>query len=292
MKAIDPQLTWHFSAGSESEHRLTVTGDGDPERRPAATRWLRAAPAADPTWEFRSSQEADPSALVANLEIAGANIDLSQTMFGLDPDLNRKRVHVAVYHPSFANLPGGADLQVSFLLLDWLLGEDNVERWIGSIDAVTNLPDQAVTGEGVIEAVASMRQKSSPDDWVIASWQDENGSPGLASYRPALRRVDYPTHDLYQQIRVSYPTRADGLPADADVLESLRALEDGMQSTLAGRGILVAYDTISGHRTFHLYTDSEDQNATDTLTQWATEHRLEIKTIADPGWRNVHRFIG
>jgi muconolactone delta-isomerase len=271
---------------------LTVTGDGDPDRRPAAARWLRAAPAADSTWEYRSSQEADPNALTGNLEIAGASIDLSETKFGLNSDLNRMRMHVSVYHPSFRQLPTGADAQVSFLLLDWLLGEDDVERWIGSVDAVTESPDEPVAGDKVIEAVNAIRQQTNPDEWAIASWQDENGSQGLASYRPALRRVDYPTHDLYQQLSVSYPTRADGLPADAEVLESLRALEDEMQSSLAGRGVLVAYDTISGQRTFHLYTDSEDQNATDVLTRWARQHRLQIRTVPDPSWQNVRRFVG
>jgi hypothetical protein len=57
-------------------------------------------------------------------------------------DEERVRAHVNLYHPAFSRLTPGHRHQVAALLLDWLLGEDNVQRWIGTINATgTDIPD-------------------------------------------------------------------------------------------------------------------------------------------------------
>src|SRR5215212_21992 len=128
--AIHPDLTWHVGPGTTSQHRLTVSSGGVAEVRPAAERWLRAAPSADATWEFRSSQQADPDALGSVLEIAGHKVDLASIVFRVDPVEEELRVHVGVHHPTFEQLPEAARAQITYLVLDWLLGEDDVERWL------------------------------------------------------------------------------------------------------------------------------------------------------------------
>lgn len=60
--AIQADLTWHFGPGDKSEHRLTMCANVNAEVRPTAERCLREGPAADATWEYRSSQQADPRA--------------------------------------------------------------------------------------------------------------------------------------------------------------------------------------------------------------------------------------
>lgn len=181
--AINDELAWHFSAGSQSEHRLTVSAGGQAEFRPLAERWLRAAPAADGTWEFRAGQEPQPDALSSTIEIGDERVDLSRTGFRVRPDLDRMRVDVGVYHPQFRDVPEAARMQISFLVLDWLLGEDDVERWLGEIEALTVAPPTSSEGSVLLDAVAALREQRDRAEWVLAQWQGPDGHPSLASFR-------------------------------------------------------------------------------------------------------------
>ena len=49
-------------------------------------------------------------------------------------------------------------------------------------------------------------------------------------------------------------------------------------------------ETSAGRRTWHLYTDTEDQNITDRVTGFATAHGTAYTATADPGWRAVRQF--
>lgn len=290
--AIHPDLTWHFGAGSESEHRLTVSANGTAEVRPSAQRWLRAAPPADPTWEFRSSQEADPNALGTVLEIAGSKLDLSKTGFRVETAEEEFRVHIGVYHPVFRDLPESTRLQVSFLVLDWLLGEDDVERWLGQIEALTVPSADSTNGDGVLRAVESIAERHDPDKWTLSGWEDANGTPAFASFRRSLRWIDHPTLDVHHGVHASFASQDNGLPADGAALDSLRSLEDELESLLGPRGLVIGHETASGRRTFHVYTDGEDQNVAAGLSDWVRARHLSIESAPDPAWRRVRQFTG
>ena len=55
-------------------------------------------------------------------------------------DDDRARVDVAVHHPEFAAMDEQLRLQVTFLALDSLLGEEAVELWVGEVAAVVDEP--------------------------------------------------------------------------------------------------------------------------------------------------------
>jgi hypothetical protein len=290
--AIHGDLAWHLSAGADSEHRLTVSGNGVPELRPVAARWLRAAPPSDETWEFRASQEADPRALTNKLTIAGHTVDLTATRFQIETHPERLRIDLGVYNPDFDRLPADAPFQVIFLVLDWLLGEDDVERWVAGVERVEDAAAAPSSARDVTEAVASLRREHDADEWTLAGWDEESGTQGLASFRRALRWVDHPTLDAHHLIHVSYSAQSNGLPADTSELQRLRAFESELETHLTGNGILVAHETFAGRRTFHVYTDSEDQNAGDRLTAWAASEGAEVEATHDPAWREVRHFTG
>jgi len=289
---IHADLTWHFGPGADAEHRLTVSASGIAEVRPSAERWLRAAPSAGPTWEFRSSQEADPDALRQILDIAGQTVDLSQTVFRLDTVEDELRAHVGVFHPTFSAMPQPARQQVTYLVLDWLLGEDDVERWLGHIEALDAPPSAAVDGDAVLTAVRSIASVADPEEWTLAQWQENDGAPGIASFRRGLRWLDFPTFDRHHQIAASYDAQPNGLPADAAALEVLRDHEDSLLDALGNRGILVGHETCRGVRTFHVYTDGEDANTAEFMREWARSRHLKEAATADPSWRSVRHFTG
>lgn len=290
--AIHPDLAWHFAPGAMSKYRLTVSAGGAAEVRPAAERWLRAAPSADARWEFRCSQQADPDALSKDLEIVGHRVDLASTEFRIEQVEEELRVHVGVYHPAFGQLPESARAQITFLVLDWLLGEDDVERWVGHIEPLDTPPARAGSADEVLAAVTEIAAQRDPDGWAVAQWQDKQGVPGLAAFRRGLRWIDTPTLDRHQLVGATYPAQENGLPADNASLEALREIEDELEALLGSRGILVAYETHRGARAFHLYTDGEDQNIDAALSEWARNRHLSVDAQPDPGWSQVRHFTG
>lgn len=290
--AIHPDLTWHFGPGVNAEHCLTVSAGGVAEVRPAAERWFRAAPRADATWEFRPSQQADPDALSNVLEIAGHKVDLSSVEFGVEPVTDELRVNIGVHHPAFGRMPKSARDQIAFLVLDWLLGEDDVERWVGLVESLEAPPAPARSGDDVVKAVAEIAAGRDPDQWAIAKWQDKRGNPGFATFRRGLRWIDNPTFDRHQVVAATYSAQENGLPVDAASLDALRGIEAELESLLGSRGILVAYETHRGVRAFHVYSDGEDQNIDAVLGDWASGRGLSMESKPDPAWSQVRHFTG
>lgn len=292
VQAIHPELTWHFGPGESSEHRLTVSAEGVAGVRPAAERWRRAAPAEDSTWEYRSAQQADPDGLVHRLDIAGHQVELSETRFGVDIDHEGRRVHVGVFHPTFAAMPVEASRQVTFLVLDWTLGEDHVERWVGAIDSLTESSAATSSAQDLIAAVAELEAAREPDGWAVAEWTADGEVPGLAMFRTGVRWIDEPTLDLHHEIVAPYAAQDNGLP-EPQALDRLRALEDELMGAIGNRGILVAHQTAAGRRTFHIYTDGEDQNVADALrAALPTSDDVTMTSTADPAWQAVRPFTG
>lgn len=290
--AIHPELQWHFGPGATAQHRLTLSCEGAAAARPWAERWYRAAPPPDGTWEFRPSKEADPGALDGAIRIAGHELDLSQVVFDVDPDPEQLRVHVGVHHAQFGALPDTVRGQVSFLVLDWLLGEDDVERWVGAVEALTAQPAHAQPATALQEAIAAMVASRSDDDWAVGEAMGSDGLPALGVFRRGVRWLDHPTHDLHHVIEGTYQSQANGLPADEAALAGLRQLEDQLGRRLGSRGLLIGHESHAGRRRWHVYTDSEDQNAEAELAQWVGEHDLQHRAEHDPSWTKVRHLTG
>lgn len=84
--------------------------------------------------EYHPARQSDPEALTSRLELDGSELDLSLTRVGLTLDAERQKANVLVFHPGFATIPEQARGQATYLVLDWLLGEDGVERRLGAVE--------------------------------------------------------------------------------------------------------------------------------------------------------------
>ena len=114
-----------------------------------------SAPEPDATWEYHASKQASPKLM--GLEIGSWRFDLEEMRAIASWDRSRRRVDVKLWHPQFAGVPESARIQAGFIFLDSLLGEDDVERWVGQIDFV-EAPDRgphAGRAQGRVERRAS-----------------------------------------------------------------------------------------------------------------------------------------
>jgi hypothetical protein len=252
--AIAPELEWEFCAGRQSAHALVVSAAGNRQLRVLAERWCRAAPAADSTWEYHPSRQADPRALTSRLGLANQELDLAELRFGYEPDDNRRQIDVSVYHPEFERVAERDRDHVAFLALDWLLGEDAVEAWIGVIEATTDGADAADPGNGLRAAVSALADE--PPLWTVLGGTGLDGRPITATVQTPLRAVRWPLFDQHIEVVLPYPpVDGRGLPAPAD-LEALRDFEDRLVAQLDHTATLIAHETSAGRRTLHLYADA------------------------------------
>jgi Family of unknown function (DUF695) len=289
--ALHPSLQWELTPGHASRHALVVTSGGTPELRPLAERWFQAAPPADDTWEYHPSRVADPSAVSMKLEFGPHVLDLSQAEVGISIDDERQLVDVSVYHSAFDEMTQDARGQVTYLILDWLLGEDGVERWVGEIESRTQRPDDALPMDALAETIEALARRNPEGEWVLLEGRASDGSVLLVTARRPLKWIDYPLLDQHIAVSVSYSERNPaGLP-EPGALARLRATEDELLAALGDSAVLAAVETVNGTRTFHLYADSQDATARERATRWADATRgAQIEIAADPGWGAVRPY--
>lgn len=285
VSAIDPALEWEFGPGRDARHVLVVSTGGNPALRSLSERWRRAAPENDETFEYAAARRPDPAALLNPLDIAGRQIDLSALRFAGRPDPSAGVVDVDVWHPDFAPMTGTHRSTVKFLALDWLLGEDTVETWLGRISAVTE-PGPTLTGAELAALIAAHIPADGKLPWRRLTGT-RAGQALMAAAQAPLRAATYPAHDLHVRIDVPYADRtANGLPT-RPALDELYALEDRLYRHADG-AVLVAHEMSGGLWTNHFYADR--RAAADALrplvTAWP-HGRVRITATPDPRWSAV-----
>jgi len=154
------RLGWSLAGGSgdagdntAERHVLVVTGEGDEELRELTDAWLAAAPS-DPGWEYHDAAQPleDPGEVVlgiGELQVALADVRVRALADG-------EVLHVAVFHPSLAELAGEDRDVLSIVALDTTLGERLVERRIGCVEPVDVEPAQAMDLMGLRGLVVAL----------------------------------------------------------------------------------------------------------------------------------------
>lgn len=292
VESIEPDLQWELTPGTNgADHALVVTPAGNPELRATAARWLASAPAADKTWEYHAVRRSDPSVFSSKLGIAGLELDMAEIGYVINVDREFHRIDVVCFHPSFAALPDGARTQVTYLTLDWLLGEEDVEIWLGAIDSATDRPDNLRSPTDLRNAVYAL---ADDDRWALMTGQDRDGRPRISTVSMPLRSARWPRFDTHVGVVLPYRSFNDGqLPVEGS-LQSLRDFEDRLTASLAGDGALVAHETGVGQRTLHFYVDSvSDARARleSAAPDWA-EGKAAVAVTHDPRFDRVRHLAG
>ncbi|MBT2549678.1 DUF695 domain-containing protein [Arthrobacter sp. ISL-65] len=290
--AIHPELRWETGPGARSQHRLCVTGGGDPRLRVLAERWRRAAPPPTETWEFAAAREPQPGMLTGTLEGLAQPVDLGLARIAVDWDDRSALAELTVYHPAFTRMSTNDCRLAGRLLVDWLLGEDDVQRWVGALNVARTDPRDSQPAAVVPEFFQAVATRNANPRWTIREAQTSSGHRVIVCTLRPLRWVDHPLLDLHTAVRISYRrTGPDGLP-DGDALMGLQNLEADLGALLGSRGELVASETCNGLRILHYYSDSEDQNGRDSFDRFARARKeVQVTHTGDPGWAGVQKFI-
>ena len=238
--ALAPGLAWEIGPGLTAGHQLCFSGEGDMEKRALTARIVAGGPGDDDTWEYHPARQPVPGGATSMLKVGTAEIPFADLRVGVTVDSNRERLDLSVWHPAFASLDQRARMQVSFLALDGLLGEDDVERWVGRIDAVTDAPSDGVDLEGVLAARDHLAASATGDHFALLQASGRDGKPRIIALNTALKQIDH--LDKSQRLTVTVQLRSpnpNGFPVgeEADTLDALeeRLLAAVPASVYAGR---------------------------------------------------------
>jgi hypothetical protein len=289
--AIHKDMQWELTPGTKAAHCLVVTPGGNPELRAAAARWLAQAPAADASWEYQAVRRADPSVFESTMVMNGHRLDMDKVRYGISVDSDRTVLDVQCYHPDFAGLPQGMPEQVTMLTLDWALGEDDVEIWIGEIGWTATEPPTPKTPRDLQHAVAAIADDD--DKWILLGGQRPDGAALSAVVASPLRSARWPRFDTHVPVMLAYrKANESGLPID-ESLQALRDFEDAVTAAIGGNGTLVAHESSDGLRTLHFYVDSQtnaEAQIAETLPGWR-EGRASTQPARDPAFAKVRHLM-
>lgn len=285
---IHPDIAWQLGTGQVARHSLVLSPEGSPSLRTITERWLRAGPGSDEAWEYHPARQVDLSAFESELQLGRRAFDPGKARFGTEVDQDRARVHVLVHHPDFPELDDADRLRASFLLLDWALGEDDVERWLGEI-RVTGV-EQPFDVAGVRGVVGELAGQYGKDDWTLLEGIDERGRTLEARVRVPFPRMDHPLFDLHGAVRLNYEPAENGQPAD-DEAAALETITDGLLGRLGRSAVLGAVVTTAGVQNLHLYADHEGV-VPGQVEAWAAQQLrpVTVEWTPDPGWEILRAF--
>lgn len=289
VRAMARGLEWETRTGTDAEHTLCVSSGGDAALRPVAERWYRASPPAGRRWEFVPARSAKPDMLDSTITYRGRTFDLRRTRVHAAVTRAGDGFILSVHHPGFTG-QWDDEHGLCVLLLEWLLGEDDVERWVRRVDCIVHDVVDSIPAAEVPGRVRDLARTLPEPGWLVMQGRHGSGDPVTVRVLRPLRWIDHPRFDLHTTVRAVFDADGQGLPVPGAVA-GLDELEDTLVRSLGIRGMLVAVETSRGARTLHFYSDSEDQNGRDALDTAVRDRRsVTARHAVDPGWKKVQDF--
>ncbi|HZM80176.1 MAG TPA: hypothetical protein VFC19_30955 [Candidatus Limnocylindrales bacterium] len=290
--AVHRELEWELTPGMGARHALVVTSGGVAELRAVAARWFAAAPAPDDIWEYHDIRRSDRMVFDSKLVFDDIKLEVDQVRYAFSVDDQRGQIDVLCYHPGFAGAPEQVQAQVTYLTLDWLLGEDRVETWIGAIHWTETAPAMPQRPEELRAAVDELAARG--DQWALMAAEGKDGLPRMAVANLPLRSARWPRFDTHLGVTLPYRTFNEGrLPIDTS-LQALRDFEDMLVATVGADGTLVAHETGNRLRTLHIYVDSQSgaRGRVETALPGWSEGRAGLDATYDPRLSKVEHLSG
>jgi len=280
---LHPGLAWELGPGRSARHNLTVTPEGNMALRRLTAQWLDSAPQPDQTWEYYASrQPTEP----LGLEIGGKRFAPEEFRVAYSYDDSRERFNVQLYHPQFKKASDDLVRHVLFLTVDECLGEDDVERWIGSLEASKSSPSGAVSLKEFVPVVAAASKNATGDRFTLGQGRSSGGHPVFITVNTALKQIDHldHVHHVVAVIALREPN-SNGLPGDAEA-EGLNLAEDRLIASFGPNAVQIGRVTWAGRREIHFFARDAAQ-AEATLTAWAgsmSPRPVHHAISYDPEW--------
>lgn len=289
--AIDPDLDWEFGAGKHAAHYFCLSAKGDPIKRITTERWRARGPGDGAVFEFHAARPGDARDVALPVVVDEHTFLGSDFRIHVDVDESRARAHLQLWHPTFASASEQLRTIATFITLDSVLGEDDVERWIGAVELVSGPPEGGVDLAALVQLVDRLRATSAEPCFVVLEGTLPTGAPAFVTANHRIKRADHLLMDVHVEVELTLrePT-IEGLTTSGEA-ERLGASEDALLVALGHDAVWIARETLEGRRVIHFHV-AQVGPAIARIGAWAEhlEWPHEIRAELDPTWEILHRW--
>jgi hypothetical protein len=289
--AIDENLDWELGPGDKTTHLICLSGKGDPLLRVIAERWRHKAPEPDATWSYHAARQPHPTGGL-KLEMGGHDIELDDVVITTEVEDAHEVVNIVAHHSVFASIDDD-DLRwrVLMIALDTLLGEDDVERWLGGIEVSVEPLVDAKPIISLRETIKDLAAESTGDRWAVLKGT-RDGAPLFVTANFAIKRIDHLLLDQHVAISIALLDPTDEGLTTQEEAEVLNTMEDTLFESLAEHAVHIGRETAGGNRTWHLHVMSEGP-AAQLIDRWRNrynKYKFVVEVRPDPRWDILKRW--
>jgi hypothetical protein len=229
------------------------------------------------------------------MKMADKTVPLDELRFRVKLDDSCERIDLVAFHPAVAkSKKSKSNLQLVLIALDNLLGEDDVERFVGAVDVAKKKPTgKLISYASLGKLVAKLARKWSGEKWALLSGETNDGVPLVATVNRALKRIDHPLLDMHATITILVEApNEQGFPTPAES-KRLEAMENDLLDAFGRDAANLGHETLDGRRVVHLHV-MEGGSAAQILASWRRRHRgrrIDIEVERDPRWSALDRFV-
>jgi hypothetical protein len=288
VQAIDPGMKWELG-GTGDALEFALSWEGDLRRRRLAQHWVDAAPKST-KWTYLPARPAKKGWADMTLEMGPHAIALGDFVCKVSIDTERDRANVTLFHAGLAKAPDNVKTNVLFLMLDSALGEDGVERYLGTVEFAKAKPKGAVEVSELIKAVKKLERASKKENFaLLQGTRDE--LPLFVMKDMGLKQIDHLEFDAELAISMGLAEiTQDGLPTKAEG-DALDKLEDSLIEKLGEDAVYHGRETCDGARTLFFFVSLEGK-ALEKATAWKAKQKRAVEMVveADPTWERLRRW--
>lgn len=285
--AIHPDLSVTVGPGRTAPMHLAITGDGGVALRLLTGRIVARRHHALTHLEVVGARQ---RARV----LAGQQVRLGGRVFRLDAFQAEARVDAAaevldvvVQHPGLRAAPPAAREAGLMLLLDTVLGEDDVRMWIRRAGLAEGpLTGNTLTAQALRQQVDRLKDVATRDQWALLERPPHDGQPAqvLLANR-ALKRLHHPRFGLRLQVTVVLADPGeDGLLRPHE-RRTLDRLESDLDHAVGRDGVKTGVRTVDGQHRITWFVDAAApvEERVDAVLQ-PLHWTVSVRTALDLEW--------
>ena len=285
--AIHPQLQWQITPGSHANHALTLSPDGDPELRGITEVWLRTGPEPEDTWEYHAARQP----LDGPVEAAGVILDPSEVVFTFEYDELYEQIDLVLDHDSLFEAHPDAALEAAFAAIEAIIGEDNIERWVGIVE-ISAEPIEGRTLSELPSIISRFEPTITGDQWEEIETTDVSGWEEHLRINRAAKAIDHLGHNIHLEVRIELEDFDRLALPTATETQALDELAVSLETELGDHALALAVDTVNRHRSLHYYVNDIEtvEQLVDAWIEAREDRTIEAMFMVDPVWNNAHRW--
>ena len=225
-------------------------------------------------WEYYPARQASPEHdKRSTIQLTGREaVDVATFMYGIEPS-SWATLHLSVHHPAMEAWETNEQMQLVYLALDDLLGEDEVETWIGHVEYCDTPPESPVDAAGLRARVDELRSTHDASTCSVGRipGEDSEQQELLFVWRMGLKRLQHVWLDTHVEVVIEIPSAKGGM-CDAAEVEILNDAEDALLSQLSeSETVWLGHVTGVGRRTVRFQT-AHAEGLCAAIDAWAVEN--------------------